>query len=62
MACRGNLLEDFWMPNGMLTDREEDGFGALLCQRPQYGWRIARPRTVVEGEPLLLHHAGNRKP
>ena len=33
----------------MFTDREKHGFGALLCQRPEYGWRIAGPRTVVEG-------------
>jgi hypothetical protein len=22
----------------------------LFCQRPEYGWRVAGPRTVVEGE------------
>jgi hypothetical protein len=36
----------------MFTDREKHGFGALFCQRPENGWRIAGPRTVVEGE----HH------
>ena len=34
----------------MLTNWEEHGFGAVLCQRLKYGWRIAGPRTVVEGE------------
>jgi hypothetical protein len=34
----------------MLSDREEHGFGALLCQRLKYGWRIAGPRSVIEGE------------
>ena len=34
----------------MLTYWEEHGFGALFCQRLKYGWRIAGPRTVVEGE------------
>ena len=38
------------MPHGMFTDREKHGFGALFCQRLEYGWRIAGPRTVVEGE------------
>ena len=38
------------MPHGMFTDREKHGFGALFCQRPENGWRIAGPRTVVEGE------------
>ena len=52
MPCGRNLLEDFRMPYCLLTDREENGFGALLCQRPENGWRIAGPRTVVEGE----HH------
>jgi hypothetical protein len=50
MPFRSNLLEDFRMPHGMLTNWEEHGFGALLCQRLKYGWRIAGPRTVVEGE------------
>ena len=45
-----NLLEDFRMPYCVLTDREENGFGALLCQRPENGWRIAGPWTIVEGE------------
>jgi hypothetical protein len=52
MPFRSNLLQNLRMPHGMFTDREEHGFGALLCQRPEYGWRIAGPRTVVEGE----HH------
>jgi len=34
----------------MLTDREEYGLGALLCQRPEYGRCIAGPWTIVEGE------------
>ena len=38
------------MPNSMLTYREEYSFGALFRQRLEYGWRIAGPRTVVEGE------------
>ena len=38
------------MPNCVLTDGKEDGLSALLCQCAQYGWRIDRPRTVVEGE------------
>ena len=50
MACRGNLLEDFRMPNGMLAYGEEHGPGALFCQRPEYGWRIIGPWTVIEGE------------
>jgi hypothetical protein len=50
MPCRSNLLEDFRMPHGMFTDREKHGFRALLCQGLKHGWRIAGPRTVVEGE------------
>ena len=52
MPFRSNLFEDFRMPHGMLTNWEEHGFGAVFCQRLKYGWRIAGPRTVVEGE----HH------
>ena len=52
MPFRSNLLQDLRMPHGMFTDREKHGFGALFCQRPENGWRIAGPRTVVEGE----HH------
>jgi len=36
----------------MLADGEEQRFGALGCQCLEYGWRIAGPRTVVEGQ----HH------
>src|SRR5689334_16669554 len=50
MPCRCNLLEDLRMPHRVLTDREEHSFGALLCKRLKYGWRIARPRPVIEGE------------
>src|ERR1051325_1301084 len=50
MACRSNLLEDFRMPHGMFADRKKHCLRALLCQRLQHRWRVAGPRTVVEGE------------
>ena len=52
VPCRGNLLKYFRVPHGRLADGEEQRFGALGCQCLEYGWRIAGPRTVVEGQ----HH------
>ena len=54
MAGGINLSEDFRVIGGVLADREEHGLGALVRQRLQHRRRIARPRTVVEGQHDFL--------
>src|ERR1700722_12401888 len=50
MSCCSNLLEDFRVPHRMFADGEEQRLGALRLQGFEDGWRIAGPRTVIEGQ------------
>src|SRR5262245_57426344 len=50
MPGSSHLLHDFGMPPGVLSDRKKDCFGALIRERLEHGWRMTRPRTIIEGE------------
>ena len=50
MAGRGNLFQDAGFVGGVLTNREEDGAGAMRGQRLEHRRRALRPGTVVEGQ------------
>src|ERR1051325_10872979 len=54
MAGRRDLLHDFRVPASVLADWEEYRLGALISQRLEYCRRVARPRTIVEGEHDLV--------
>src|SRR5262249_51726516 len=49
-AGRDRLFGDLRMPAGVPTDLEEGCFQAFVGQRLENGLRVARPRTVVEGQ------------
>ena len=42
------------MIGGVLADREEHRLGAFVGERLEHGGRIARPRTVIEGQHDFL--------
>src|SRR5262249_43308871 len=56
MPSRGDLLEDFRVPQRVLADGKKSGFDALLGQRIEYRTGIAGPGTVVEGQHHFLQH------
>src|SRR5262249_61337180 len=53
-AGRDHLLGDLRMPGRMLADLEEGRFQAFVGQCLEHGWRVTRPRTVVEGQEDFL--------
>ena len=60
MVCpaAATCAQDFRRLHRVLADREEDRLGAVGRQRGQYGRRVVRPRTVVEGQH---HFAGTQE-
>ena len=54
VAGRQHLTQDLRMIGGVLADREEHRLGAFVGERLQHRGRVARPRTVVEGQHDFL--------
>src|SRR5262249_60513624 len=50
MASLGKQLHGFGMPPGVLADRKEHGFSALVGQCFEHSRRMSRPWTVVESQ------------
>ena len=45
-----DLSHKIWMPLNLVSDQEECGADVVLRQRIQHLRRVARVRTVVEGQ------------
>src|SRR5215216_5526419 len=54
MPLLRHLLENLWVPERMVADREEGRLGALRRECTQYGRRIHRPGAIVKGEHDLV--------
>ena len=54
VSGRQDLPQNFRMIGRVLADREKQRLGAFVIERFEHGRRIARPRTVVEGQDDLL--------
>ena len=54
MTGRRHLFENFGVVGRVLADREKHRLGAFVRERLEYGGRICRPRTVVEGQHDFL--------
>ena len=50
MSGRSDVAKQGRMPKGMLADREEDRLRALIAQRLENCWCVARPGTIVKSQ------------
>lgn len=53
VSLRVDLLHKMAILSNLVTDQEERRADIVLCQHIQYSRRVARMRTVVEGESEL---------